>query len=208
MDRTSLFVLFSFLLLPFQAGASERVSTACPSELELVTEAIADSLPVCFATVPLAPQTGVRLKALTENETNWLVENCLTKILLEKGCYVVRTSREANPAVPLSYEYILSYRIADLKFEYWHPKASIFKKRSIRRRMRLDCFFFLSEAQSPIVLWSKWMQIQRQDLVPAGAEEALKDEIFSDRTILRDKNRWIEILVVVGVIGSMIYTLF
>ena len=132
----------------------------------------------------------------------------LVKILLEKGCYVVRTSREANPAVPLSYEYILSYRIADLKFEYWYPKASIFKKRSIRRRMRLDCFFFLSEAQSPVVLWSKWMQIQRQDLVPAGAEEALKDEIFSDRTILRDKNRWIEILVVVGVIGSMIYTLF
>jgi hypothetical protein len=44
--------------------------------------------------------------------------------------------------------------------------------------------------------------------VPAAGEEALKTDIFSQRTILEDKNRWIEILVVVGVISSMAYTLF
>ncbi len=208
MDKTKLFFLFSFLLLPFQAGALERTPTAYPSELELVREAMADSLPACFATIPLPPQVGVRLKALSENKANWLVENCLTKMLLEKGCYAVRTSEEINPTVPLSHKYTLSYRIADLKFEYWHPKGSIFKKKSIRRRMRLDCFFFLSEAQSPAVVWSKWMQIQREDLVPAGGEKALKNDIFSQRATLQDKSRWIEILVVVGVIGSMIYTLF
>ena len=208
MGKIKLFLLLSFLFLPFQARALERTATACLNELELVRGAMADSLPVFFADIPLVSQTGVRLKALTENKANWLMENSLTKMLLEQGYYTVRPSEETNSAVPSSPKHTLSYRIADLKFEYWHPRGSIFKKKFIRRRMRLDCFFSLSEPKSSVIVWSKWMQFQQEDLVPAGGEEALKNDIFSQRTILQDKSRWIEILVVVGVISSMAYTLF
>ncbi len=208
MGKIKLFLLLSFLFLPFQVRALERTATACLNELELVRGAMADSLPVFFADIPLVSQTGVRLKALTENKANWLMENSLTKMLLEQGYYTVRPSEETNSAVPSSPKYTLSYRIADLKFEYRHPRGSIFKKKFIRRRMRLDCFFSLSEPQSSVIIWSKWMHIQWEDLVPAGGEEALKNDIFSQRTVLQDKSRWLEILVVVGVISSMAYTLF
>lgn len=208
MGKIKLFLLLSFLFLPFQTAALEKRAIAYLSELELVRGAMADSLPVCFAGIPLASRIGVRLKALTENKANWLMENSLTKMLLEQGYYTVRPSEETNSAVPSSPNHTLSYRIADLKFEYWHPRGSIFKKKFIRRRMRLDCFFSLSEPKSSVIVWSKWMHIQWEDLVPAAGEEALKNDIFSQRTVLQDKSRWIEILVVVGVISSMAYTLF
>ncbi|HID96068.1 MAG TPA: hypothetical protein EYP53_08455 [Candidatus Latescibacteria bacterium] len=180
-----------------------------PTDLEFARQAILKSVSFIVPKISIPQEGNIVLEAVDKSKNNWLIEECLIEVLLKQGYRVVRGMKgdSLRPNASVTASYMISYRIADMRLEYRYGTWSPLVPRFVKRRIQSNFLLKLIDSGAGTVLWSGWSNVEEEDVVPAKYTDLLRSNRLSERIIIKGENGWIEALVILGVVGSIVYIL-
>lgn len=178
-----------------------------PTDVELIKGAIGDEIRSILPRLPLNRGDRVTLEPKTDRKNNWMVQDALTQTLLEEGYQVVRAPSDSNQVQREEPRYTLLFRIAEIWLNYTYRKGW-FRAKTIHRESGATFSLTLTAPPDGTVIWAQQIHARTDDVVPAKADRLLGDATVLSRTVLDKKSRWLEGIVVLGLVTGFVYLSF
>ncbi len=199
-------VLETLFFCTISHAGEEKGISDYRTDLEMVKETLWGSSVRGLEGSPLSTGVSVSLHSMKEDERDWILMDVLTEVLLDRGYNVT-----ANITDSLSVgngDYSLYFRIADIKLSY-RPRSflKLFKK-SVERDVQADVLLRLSDNSDGAVVWTKWVKGRDKDLIPNKYNKLLGDEESIERHMIEKEGKFVEALVALGVISSIVLVAF
>jgi hypothetical protein len=197
----SLLALTGIALRPAPTAAS---SEAYAPDIAFVRAAVRGCLEEKLSGIPLEPGDTVAVVATADEKRNWLVEDVLVGLALDRGLHVI-LPREAGQSAPRP-GYALRFRLADLALNCFPERKGLLGRAVTTRRLRFDVFLSLADRNGHIV-WTSWATAARAEAIPSQHDVRLESSDFLSRNVIESESKLTEIVVVGGVVGSLLYLL-
>lgn len=178
-----------------------------PTDVELVKGAIRNAIRSVLPQLPLNKGDRVILKPRTDHANNWMVRDALTQTLLEAGYQVVRAPSDSARVGREKPCYTLLFRLAEIWLAYTHHDGW-FRTKTIHREGGAMFSLALTTPPDGTVIWAKQLHARADDVVPAKADRIVRDTAILNPTVLDTKSRWLEGIVVFGLVMVFVYLSF
>jgi len=99
--------------------------------------------------------------------------------------------------------YIINKRLAD----YTHH-GGWFRAKTIHREGGATFSLVLTAPPDGTVIWAKRLHARAEDVVPAKADRIVGDAAVLNPTVLDTKSRWLEGIVMLGLVTGFVYLSF
>jgi uncharacterized protein YlxP (DUF503 family) len=174
-------------------------------DVVFVKEAVESCLAARFAPIPLKAGDSLLVQSAAENEKDWLVEDPLIRLALDRGIHVVRAI--AGKGASQRGRYVLSFRLIDLALNSFPEHRGILRRAMTTRQVKFDAFLSLTDG-SQHVIWTAWAHLGHAEVVPSRYDARLENSDFLKRNVMESQSKLMELLVVSGVVSSLVYLLF
>lgn len=178
-----------------------------PTDVELVKGAMEDAIRSVLPQLPLNKGDWVILKPRTDHANNWMVRDALTQTLLEAGYQVVRAPLDLARVERGAPCYTLLFRLAEIWLDYTHH-GGWFRAKTIHREGGATFSLVLTAPPDGTVIWAKRLHARAEDVVPAKADRIVGDAAVLNPTVLDTKSRWLEGIVMLGLVTGFVYLSF
>lgn len=178
-----------------------------PTDVELVKGAVDDGIRSTIPRLPLTRGDRVALKPKTDHRNNWMVQDALTQILLGKGYQVVHAPSDSERVELEKPCYTLAFRIAEIWLNYTHH-GGWFRTKTIHREGGATFSLALMAPPHEMIIWAERIHAHAEDVVPAGLDRLLSNSAVLEQNVLDKKSRWLEGVVMLGLVTGFVYLSF
>lgn len=194
-------LLVALLLLPAAVGTTH----AFAPDVVFVQQAVESGLASPFAALALEAGDTLLVRSASEDKKDWLLEDALIRLALERGVHVVRAAENRDTAHARTYA--LTFRLVGLALNAFPEHRGLLRRAMTTRQVRFDAFLSLTDRSGHVVR-TCWARTERSDCVPSGYDARLEDTGFLARNVVEGQSKLTELVVVTGVVGSLVYLLF
>ena len=172
------------------------------TDVEMVNEALCESLGRVLADLPLGDGARVELEADASSQKNWIVEDALTHALMAQGYRPVLENSGQTCSV-------LHYRLVEAKVVYtprrggWNPFRDGYRRESYG-----DVLLKLEDGGAHNVVWARSVAIRDMDEVSSDAHKWLGSAKAVDRTEVEPDYRVVEMSLSGLIVGGLFFVFF
>ena len=176
-----------------------------PTDLEFMQDIAADSFREILGEMPLGKAMRVAVVGQPSQKNNWIVRDALARTLLEEGYTLVQAEQDSVADPEEGAFYTLSFRLIGLQLEGQYRGSKLWGCRRMMRRGMVDFGLRLTDSRDGAVVWAKQRTGQEEDTVPAAYIRTLEVPDAIPREMIEKESHWLEGVVVVGIITSLVY---
>lgn len=176
-----------------------------PTDLEFVQDIAADSFREVLGEMPLEKAMRVAVVGQPSQKNDWIVRDALARTLLEEGYALVQAEQDSISGSEEEASYTLSFRLIGLRLEGQYRGSRLWGRRRMMRRGLVDFGLRLTDNRDGAVVWAKQRTGQGEDTVPAAYSRTLEVPDAIPREMIEKESHWLEGVVVVGIITSLVY---
>ncbi len=174
------------------------------TDLEFVSAAFETALTRELTALPIEGGTQIRLQAEEKGDRNWVVDDVLVRVLMDKGFVVtlkdVDTEGEGG--------HTLHYRLADAKVIYSRVKKGWLPFRFFEKReVQGDLFLRLTTAAGQL-LWVAEAKAFATERVEVEDAELLGDSKIVERMIVKSEHKLVERVLSTSIISGLVLIFF